>query len=97
MKDRTHNTRQHDDATVGKPSTPSDPFADFTIDELKAALVWQRGDRSGEPPAPLLAFIEYRLAAQERLTDEEAALVASTTDLEQRFKILDRAYARTAS
>ena len=97
MKDRTRNTRQHDDATAGKPSTPSNPFADFTTDELNAALAWHRGERSGEPPAPLLAFIEYRLAAQEHLTEEEAALVASTTDLEQRFKILDRAYARAAS
>jgi hypothetical protein len=97
MTDRTRNTRPHDDATVGKPSPSSDPFADYTVDELQAALAWHRGDRTGEPPAPILAFIDYRLIAQEHLTPEEALAVATLTDLELRFEILDRAYGRAVT
>lgn len=94
MTDRTRNIRPNDDSTVGKPSTSSDPLASFTKAELQHASAWMCTGRHGEPPAPVVALVEWRLTAQEHLTPEEAVAVATLTDLDLRGKILDRAYSR---
>lgn len=97
MTDRTRKTRLNDDSTVGKPSTSSDPLASFTKAELEHASVWMRDRGHSEPPAPIVALVEWRLIAQEHLTPEETVAVATLTDLEQRCEILDRAYARSVA
>ncbi len=96
MTDRTRNIRPNDHSTV-KPSTSSDPLASFTKAELQHASAWMRTDRHGEPPAPVVALVEWRLTAQEHLTPVEVVAVATLTDLELRGEILDRAYARAVA